>query len=161
MWRSLPSEAVTASLLVSDEAPTARRISVRTEALLASLAGLLLAVVLKWPVLHHLSTGVPEDLGDPMLQTWQLAWGQHALIHDLRHIWDSNTFFPLDRTLAFSDSLLGYAPLGLLLPSALVRYNTLFLLSYALAFTGTYALARQLGTSRIAAATAGIGFAYA
>jgi hypothetical protein len=151
---------------VSDDAPAtdpapAARISVRMEAFLAGLAGLLIAAVLKWPVLRHLRTSVPEDLGDPLLQAWQLSWGQHALVHDLRHIWDSNTFFPLDRTLAFSDSLLGYAPLGLLLPSTLVRYTTLFLLSYALAFTGTYALARQLGTSRVAATVAGIGYAYA
>ena len=147
------------SLPVSDEARV--RITARQEAALAGVAGLLLAAILKWPVLHHLRTGIPEDLGDPLLQAWQLAWGQHALLHDPLHVWQSNTFFPLDRTLAFSDSLLGYAPLGLLLPSTLVRYNTLFLLSYALAFTGAYALARQLGTGRLAATVAGLGFAYA
>ncbi|MCU1672636.1 MAG: hypothetical protein JWN77_749 [Frankiales bacterium] len=134
----------------------------RSEAALASVVGLLLAGVLKWPVLSHLRSSVPEDLGDPLLQTWQLSWGAHALLHDPLHVWDSNTFFPLDRTLAFSDSLLGYAPLGVLFgDSALVRYNTVFLLAYALAFTGAYALARQLGTSRLAAGLAGVGFAYA
>jgi hypothetical protein len=142
---------------VSADAPSAPPISVRVEAVLAGVAGLLIAAILKWPVLHHLRSGIPEDLGDPLLQAWQLAWGQHALFHTPLHIWDSNTFFPLDRTLAFSDSLLGYAPLGLLLPDTLIRYNTLFLLSYALAFTGMYALARQLGSSRVAAAVAGIG----
>ena len=134
----------------------------RSEAALASVVGLLLAGVLKWPVLSHLRSSVPEDLGDPLLQAWQLSWGAHALLHDPLHVWDSNTFFPLDRTLAFSDSLLGYAPLGVLFgDAALVRYNTVFLLAYALAFTGAYALARQLGTSRLAAGLAGVGFAYA
>ena len=129
------------------------------------LAGLLLAGVLKWPVLRHLRTGIPADLGDPLLQTWQLAWGPYALLQAPLQIWDSNTFYPLSRTLAFSDSLLGYAPLGLLFGSgpgnALLRYNSIFLLTYALGFVGAYALARQLGTSRLAATVAGIGFAYA
>src|SRR5919199_335487 len=81
---------------------------VRCAAALAAVAGLLLAAVLKWPVLHHLRSGIPEDLGDPLLQAWQLSWGQHALLHAPLHVWDSNSFFPLHRSLAFSDSLLGY-----------------------------------------------------
>lgn len=130
-----------------------------------TVAGIVLAVVLKWPVAKHLRSVVPEDLGDPLLQTWQLGWGAHALLHDPLHVWDSNTFWPLKETLAFSDSLLGYAPLGVLFGdgfgNALLRYNTVFLLAYALSFVGVYALARQLGTSRVAAALAGLGFAYA
>jgi hypothetical protein len=138
---------------------------VRREALLAVIAGIVLAVVLRWPVASHLRTAVPEDLGDPLLQAWQLGWGAHALVHDPLHLWDSNTFWPLKETLAFSDSLLGYAPLGVLFGdgfgNALLRYNAFFLLAYALSFVGAYALARQLGTSRAAAALAGLGFAYA
>ena len=141
------------------------RPSVRLEALLAGLAGLVIAGILKWPVLRHLRTGVPKDLGDPLVQVWQLAWGQHALVHSPSQVWHGNTFFPLRHSLAFSDSLLGYAPFGLLfgdgIGNALLRYNTIFLLTYALAFAGTYALARQLGTSRLAATVAGVGFAYA
>lgn len=134
---------------------------VRLEALLASLGGVLLACVLRFPVLRDLRTGVPEDLGDPLLQVWQLAWGRHALLHQPLHPFDANAFWPLEDSLAFSDSLLGYAPLGLLLPEDLLRYNVIFLLTYALAFAGTYALVRQLGASRPAAALAGVGFAYA
>ena len=67
--------------------------------------------------------------------------------------------------MAFSDSLLGYAPLGALLGSgaqaAVLRYNLAFLLTYALAFAGAYALARQLGCRPLAAGVAGVGFAYA
>ncbi len=89
----------------------------RAEIALVSLAGVLLAGALKWPVLRHLRSSVPEDLGDPLLQTWQLSWGAHALVHQPLHPWDANTFFPLRASLAFSDSLLGYAPLGLLFGS--------------------------------------------
>ena len=133
--------------------------------MLAGLAGILLACLLRRPVLRQLTTGVPEDLGDPLLQAWQLAWGREALLRQPLDPFDANTFWPLENSLAFSDSLLGYAPLGLLFAEgtggALLRYNIVFLLTYALAFTGAYALARQLGASRTAGAVAGLAFAYA
>ncbi len=138
---------------------------VRREALLAALAGVLLACLLRRPVLSSLTTGVPEDLSDPLLQAWQLAWGREALLRLPLNPFDANAFWPLPNSLAFSDSLLGYAPLGLLFgegpAGALLRYNVIFLLSYALAFTGAYALVRQLGASRTASAVAGLAFAYA
>lgn len=141
------------------------RKAVQVEVLLVLLTGAVLAGVLKWPALHHLRSGVPGGVGDPLLQAWQLAWGAHTLLHAPLDVWDSNTFFPLSQSLAFSDSLLGYAPLGVLfgdsVGAALVRYNTIYLLSYTLAFAGAYLLARQLGTGRAAAALGGLAFAYA
>ena len=144
---------------------TRRRVGVRTEALLAALAGIVLVCLLRRPVLGSLTTGIPEDLADPLLQAWQLAWGREALLNQPLSPFDANAFWPLPNSLAFSDSLLGYAPLGLLFGegpgAALLRYNVLFLLSYALAFTGAYALVRQLGASRTAGAVSGLAFAYA
>ncbi|MGI8537951.1 MAG: hypothetical protein ACR2K2_16065 [Mycobacteriales bacterium] len=138
---------------------------VRREAVLAVAGGIVLACLLRQPVLRNLSSGVAEDLGDPLLQAWQLAWGREALLTQPLSPFDANTFWPLENSLAFSDSLLGYAPLGLLFGagtgSALLRYNVIFLLTYALAFTGTYALVRQLGASRTAGGLAGLAFAYA
>ena len=133
--------------------------------MLAGLAGIVLACLLRRPVLGRLTTGVPEDLGDPLLQVWVLAWGRQALLSSPLSPFDANAFWPLENSLAFSDSLLGYAPLGLLFAEdtggALLRYNVVFLLTYALAFTGAYALARQLGAGRTAGAVAGLAFAYA
>lgn len=144
---------------------TAAGSGVRQEAWRAGLAGIALAAVMKLPVLTHLRGAVPEDLGDPLLQAWQLAWGPHALLHHPLSVWSANIFWPLPNSLAFSDSLLGWAPLGALFGSgpaaAVLRYNVIFLLAYALAFTGAYALARQLGAGRGAAAVAGVGYAYA
>ncbi|MDQ3502108.1 MAG: hypothetical protein M3486_00530, partial [Actinomycetota bacterium] len=82
--------------------PDASRGSWR-EALLAGLAGLVLVCLLRRPVLGRLTTGVPEDLGDPLLQAWQLAWGQHALLSAPLSPFDANTFWPLENSLAFSD----------------------------------------------------------
>lgn len=135
------------------------------EVLAAAAASLLLVLAVKWPVVTHLGSGLPVDLGDPLLQTWQLAWGPHALLHQLTHPFDANAFWPLHRSLAFSDSLLGLAPFGLLFgtgpAAAVARYDTFYLLSYAAATTAAYCLARQLGASRAAAAVAGVAFAYA
>ncbi len=37
-----------------------------------------LTVLLTYPLVLHLPTYV-ADTGDPLLNTWALAWGQHAL----------------------------------------------------------------------------------
>ncbi|MEE6262277.1 hypothetical protein V1633_27715 [Plantactinospora sonchi] len=136
----------------------------RHEWTLAVLGGLLLAVVLTWPTLRDLTRTIPQDIGDPTLQAWQIAWGGHALLHDPLQLWHSNTFYPEPYTYAYSDTLLGYAPAGMIGEgpvAAVVRYNILYVLVHALAFVGAYALVRQLGAARIGAAVAGVAFAYA
>jgi hypothetical protein len=129
-----------------------------------SAFGVLLAVVMTWPTAAHLSTTIPNDIYDPLLQTWQVAWNGHALVTDPLHLWNANAFYPSSDSLAFSDSLLGYAPIGLLgggPVAALVHYNVLYILAYALAFVGMYALCRQLGARWPGAAMAGAAFAFA
>ena len=104
------------------------------------------------------------DAGDPTGQAWLLAWTGHALLHDPSALWNTNAFFPDHNGLAFNDTLLGYAPAGFVgsgFPAAVLRYNIVFVLAFALAALGAYALARQLGANRIGAAVAGAAFAYA
>jgi hypothetical protein len=131
---------------------------------LTSLGSLVLAVVMTWPTMRHPTRTIPQDLGDPLLQAWQLAWSGHALDTDPGSIWNSNTFFPEKLSFVFSDTLLGFAPLGLLghgVSAALLRYNIVFTLAFALAFLGAYALVRQLGAARSGAMVAAAAFAYA
>jgi hypothetical protein len=135
------------------------------EALAAAAAGVALAVVMTWPLVLHLGTDIGKDTGDPLLQTWQVAWIGHALLHAPLHLWQANTFWPYDDTLAFSDALVGYAPVGMFAQvsphAALLGYNLLFLFAYALAFLGAYLLARELGLGWLGGAAAGAAFAYA
>jgi len=135
------------------------------EALVAAGAGVVLAVVMTWPLVLHVGTDIGKDTGDPLLQTWQVAWIGHALLHSPLHLWQANTFWPYDDTLAFSDALVGYAPVGLFAQvsphAALLGYNLLFLFAYALAFLGAYLLARELGMGSLGAAATGAAFAYA
>ena len=118
-----------------------------------------------WPLTAHLGNGIGHDLGDPLFQTWQVAWIGHALLHQPLHFFQANILWPNADTLAFSDALVGYAPAGLAAQqgthAALVVYGLLFLLAYALAFLGAYLLARELGLGWAGGLVAGAAFAYA
>ena len=136
----------------------------RSELLWAILAGVVLAVIVTWPLVLHLPSRISPDLGDPVRTAWQVAWVGHAMLHDPLHLFDANAFYPHPLSLAFSDSLLGYGPAGFFgsgTVAALVRYNLLFLFAWAFAFVGCYLLARELGLRKLGAAAAGAAFAYA
>ncbi|MGW3806522.1 hypothetical protein [Micromonospora sp. NPDC005113] len=131
---------------------------------LASLGALALAVLMTWPTLRYPRYTLPQDYWDPSLQAWQMAWSGHILLTEPARLWQSNTFFPELWSFAFSDTLLGYAPAGMLgsgPEDAVLRYNIMFVLAHALATLGAYALARQLGAGRIGAAVAGVAYTYA
>ena len=128
------------------------------------LGGLVLAAATTWPLVRSLSTVVPQDAGDPVAQAWQVAWGGHALATQPLRLFQANGFFPATPSLAFSDSLLGYAPSALLgegAAAALVRYDLLFLLAYALCLAGAGLLGRELGLGVPAAVVVGVAYAYA
>ena len=135
------------------------------EVALCALGGVVLAVAMAWPLVLHLGSDIGKDLGDPLLQAWQVAWIGHALLHQPLDLWQANMFWPYSDTLAFTDALIGYAPAGLAAQAgphaALVAYNLLFLFAYALAFVGAYLLARELGTGIFGGVAAGAAFAYA
>ncbi|MGA9635840.1 MAG: hypothetical protein WBQ41_11450, partial [Solirubrobacterales bacterium] len=136
----------------------------RREVGLAALGACLLAIVMTWPLVLHLGSTVPRDIGDPLAEAWQPAWGGHALIHQPLHFFDANRFWPTKYSLAFGDALVGYAPAGLIGSgphAAMVRYDLLFIFAYALAFFGAYLLARELGLGPLGAVVAGAAFAYA
>jgi hypothetical protein len=125
---------------------------------------LLLAVALTWPTLRYPLHTLPQDIWDPSRQAWQIAWGGHILLTDPARLWQSNAFYPQQNSFAFGDSLLGYAPVGMLGEgplAATLRYNILFVLAHALLAVGGYALVRQLGAGKTAAAVAAVAFAYA
>nr|WP_147315615.1 hypothetical protein [Asanoa ferruginea] len=131
---------------------------------LVVVGSLALATVMTWPTLRHPTRTIPSDTGDPTMQAWQMAWSGHALRTDPLSLWQANAFHPEPNSFAFTDTLLGYAPAGLIGTgpvAALVRYNIVFVLVCALAFVGAYALVRQLGAGRLAGTVAGIAFACA
>lgn len=132
---------------------------------LLSLA--LLAVVLAAgmnPSLTANLSKVPGDSADRLFQSWQVAWNGHALLSQPSDFFDSNAFWPLDNSVAFSDALIGFTPAGMVgagPEAAVVRYNLLFLFTYASAFFAAALLAREVGAGWPAAAVAGAAFAFA
>ncbi len=136
----------------------------RRELALLVAGSCLLAVAMHWPLVFNLGDTIPRDVGDPLVQSWQMAWGGHALVNQPLEFFQSNMFWPQPDSLAFSDALIGYAPLSFFgsgVETAIVRYNLLFLFAYALAFFGAYLLARELGLRPAGAVVAGAAFAFA
>jgi hypothetical protein len=131
---------------------------------LVSLGALVLAVIMTWPAMRDPRHTIAGDLWDPSLEAWQMAWAGWAVKHDPGQLWQTNAFHSERYAFAYSDTLLGYLPAGLIgngMSDALLRYNVMFVLVFALAFVGAYALTRQLGASIPGAAVAGAAFAYA
>ena len=134
------------------------------ELILVALTAALVAVIQFWPLILNLGSDIPLDLGDPLPQAWQVAWDGHALLSQPLSFFQSNQFWPLHDTLAFSDALVGYTPAGIIGSgpgAAVARYDLLFLFAFALCFFGAYLLARELGAPPWAALVAGAAFAFA
>ena len=130
----------------------------------AILAGTALSLALNWRALADPRHALPENLADPSLFAYLIAWVGHALAQDATNLWHLNAFFPSPLGLAYNDPMLGYAPLGLIgsgPEAATLRYNLILVVGHVLAFVGPYALARQLGLARIGAVVVGAAVAVA
>lgn len=123
-----------------------------------------LTVVLTYPLVLHLPTAI-ADPGDPLFNSWTLAWGVHALLTDPLRLFDANIFHPHRLTFAYSDHLLGSAllaaPVFLTTGNALLAHNVVLFLSFPLSGLGMYCLARHLTGHRAASLIAGLIFAFA
>jgi hypothetical protein len=121
---------------------------------LAFAAYQLLAIVMTWPLAAGITSDVPGDLGDPLLNLWILAWGaEHAPRvftgqMSWQGFWDANIFHPEPLALAFSEHLFGQVlqilPLYHLTGNTILCYNLLFLTSFSLSGLGMFLLAREL-----------------
>ena len=147
---------------MSDRIPGARLTAGEVAGCVA--LAVVLALAMHWPLPLHLGRDIAQDLGDPLVQAWQVAWDGHALKTQPLELFQANVFWPMPDSLAVSDALVGYAPAGLFgegVHAAVARYDLLFLFAYALCFAGAYLLARELGAGRAGSFVAGAAFAYA
>lgn len=123
-----------------------------------------LALILTYPLALNVATAVPIDIGDPLLNTWILAWDTHALLTDPLNLFNANIFYPLPNTLAYSEHLFSTAllaqPLQLFSGEPVAAYNFSLLLSFPLAGFGMYLLALRWTHHRGAAFIAGLIFAF-
>jgi hypothetical protein len=136
----------------------------RFEALWAFLGFSALAIVWTWPVAATLSSRIPHDAGDPVLNIWLLWWNAQAT--PLTETWwNAPMMWPMPGSMALSEHLLGLSvvatPLQWLGVSPIGAYNVCFLLTFALSGFFAYLLGRELTGSRFASVCAGIAFACA
>lgn len=105
-------------------------------------------LVMLRPTWHSLTQTVPDNLGDPPFTLWTMDWVWHALWHSPGDLFDAPIFFPRGNSLAWSDPLLGLAPVyGVLLwltGNRVLAWNLTELALIALALGATYSLARRL-----------------
>jgi hypothetical protein len=122
-----------------------------------------LTITLTWPLVVHLGAVLPHDLGDPLLNTWILWWNAHAIPLTERW-WNAPMFWPATGSMAFSEQLLGLAPITTPLQwagaSAATAYDVAFLLSFLLSALAAHALAFSLTGRRDAAFVAGLVFGF-
>ena len=134
---------------------------------------LVLAVAWTWPLARHITRRVPQDQGDPLLNTWILWWNTQALPFTSAW-WSPPVFYPMPGSLALSEHLLGVSaittPLQWLGVGALTAYNISLILSFALSGFFTFLLVRYLATrgapksssaATAAALIAGVAYGFA
>ena len=124
------------------------------------------SVVMHWPLVLNLGETIPKDLGDPLPQSWQVAWGGHALAEPAARVLPVEPVLArVEDSLAFGDALIGYAPAGPDRRRAPRTRSSATTCSSSSptrsAFLGAYLLARELGIGPGGAAVAGAAFAFA
>jgi hypothetical protein len=118
-----------------------------------------------YPLIRHFGTQLPGGLGDPLLVTWILAWGSHALTTDPLNLFNANIFYPVQNTLALSEHMIAvvplFAPVYLLTGNPIVAYNTVFFLSFILCGMAMFLLVHHWTENFWASLLSGCLFAFA
>lgn len=123
-----------------------------------------LTLLATWPQVLRLGDGV-KDPGDPLFNSWVLAWNAHKLQRgEFGDYFDANIFYPHRRTLAYSEHLfpqsLLVAPLIWATNNPVLAHNVLLLLGFFSSGLGMFALARRLSGATLPSILAGVIFAF-
>jgi len=132
------------------------------EAAAAALLYTAITIGFTWPLARGLARDVPGDFGDPLLNSWILAWDA---THLGRGWWNANIFFPHPLTLAYSEHLLPQAlqilPVYAITKNPILAYNLLVLSTFVLSGLGMFLFVREITGSREAGFVAGVAYAFA
>lgn len=135
-----------------------------TPVVLAAAAYVLLTIALTWPLALHPRTIVPNDPGDPLLNTWIFSWNARTVPLSDRW-WNAPQFHPLDGATAYTEHLLGLAPITSPIiwttGDHLLAYNVAFFLSFVLCGLSAHYLAFVITRRHDVAFVAGLAFAFA
>jgi len=136
----------------------------RRERLLVPVFFLTLTLLFTWPLPLHLHDGVLGNNGDPLLNSWIIAWDARTLVTHPLGLFQGNVIYPARDVLAYSEHMFTLGVLALpvywISRSPLLAYNLLLLLAFLLSACGAYLLVRELTGSRWAALLGGTFFAF-
>src|SRR5438477_3328020 len=124
----------------------------------------LLAVVLTFPFAAQMTHVGRIDSFDGAFGIWNVSWVARALVVDPAHVFDTNIFYPHQRTLIYSETNLGAGALAIpaywATRNPYFTFNFVFMLSMVLGAAGGYYLVRYLVRDRRAAAVSAIAFGF-
>lgn len=131
----------------------------------ASVFFFAMTTVKTYPLIFHSMTHVSSDPGDPLLNTWIMAWNFHALTTDPWKLFNANILYPAENTLAFSEHLMGvmpvFAPAYALTENPIFAYNVVFFLSFMLSGVTIFLLIHYWTNNFWASLISGFLFAFA
>jgi hypothetical protein len=119
-----------------------------------------------------MTSNIPWDLGDSLLNSWILAWDADHLsrflsgdVAALRGFWNANIFHPEPLTLAYSEHLFAQSlqilPVYALTGNIILCYNLLFLSTFVLSGLGMFLFVREVTNDPRAGMVAGLIYAFA
>jgi hypothetical protein len=121
-------------------------------------------MVLAFPLSVKPASHVMSAAPDTDLFLWTLSWDVHALTRQPLSAFDANIYYPERRTLAYSENLLGSAPLAAPViwttGNPVLAMNLVVLLATVLCGVGAYLLACRLGIGTGGAVLCGLIFAF-
>ena len=123
-----------------------------------------ITIILTFPLILHMGTEL-SDLGDPLLNTWVLAWDVHSLTTDPFNFFNTNMFYPFTKnTLAFSEHLFGDMilafPIILITRNPILAHNVILILSFILSGYGMFCLINYYIRDKYSSFIGGIIFAF-
>ncbi len=131
--------------------------------MIASAGYLALTCILLWPLPLHLSSVIPDGVGDNVLNTWILWWNAHTVPLTTRW-WNAPIFWPATGALAFSEHLLGVSvltsPMQWAGAGPLTTYNVALLLTFPLSAIAAHALVFDITKRHDAALVGGLVFGF-
>ncbi len=127
--------------------------------------GVLLAVVMTWPMAGKFDRAARLNFGDGEWSVWNVTWVAHALTTRPADLFQANIFHPDRDTLAYSESNVVTGALGVPFHIAsggnpYATHNGAILTGLVLAFLFAWGLAETLGASAAAAAAFAVAFTY-
>lgn len=128
-----------------------------------TLASLAVVLVMTRPSGSEITGTLPQNLGDPALNTWILSWESHAFLSHPSNWFNGNIFFPSGKAIGYSEMMLPLVPVYAVVEavsSPLTAHNVLLILLLVLSVMATHTLARRLGIGTMPSFLAGVAFSF-